>query len=217
MYTKTAFILLLLGVSSACAEPSPLDNEEHVVSATVTFLEEDHRSPRRAIPLSDFRIAFPLIGGSLFGKPTTPLLFAPEVDARYSFSIDLRNANPQVLSALKEDTQVADDLIISPRETKFARVATFTLDPAMSHRVGFTGWLDGETRELLILAYFDRPCRLKGNLSEADQQYRYDVVIPKGGYTWLRFRRINEHTTDVVLTSKPTTLLLFVTPLRVST
>jgi hypothetical protein len=72
---------------------------------------------------------------------------------------------------------------ISPRETRFARVATIGWSNAYAR--GSAGFIDAETRDGLLLAYFDRPCRLSGTSVRGGQTDVYDVTVDSAGWVWL--------------------------------
>ena len=184
---------------------------------SVRFLEHDDRTERPALPVSEFRVVFAFIGGSISGYATTDSLVKPKLGDDYRFNLDLSVLAAEAELAASEVTTEIGTLAIEPRETRLTRVGTFTMDAALQNRVGSTAFIDGETAEILVLIYVDRACTIVGRTRGAGHEYRYDASIPQPGFTWLRFKKINEGTTVVFPTPLPSVLQLSVAPLKAAT
>jgi len=89
-----------------------------------------------------------------------------------------------------------------------ARLATLALDSDSDEGIATTGWSDDATGDSLVIAYFDRACRISGSLSEGEHQYRFNVAVPEEGYFWLRGRKLTQETSEMVVSEKPAQLLL---------
>ena len=181
---------------------------------SVRFLEHDDRTERRALPVSEFRVVFAFIGGSISGRATTESLVKPQLGDDYRFTLDFSVIAAEAKLAASEVTTQMGTLAVKPRETKLARVGTFTMDALLQNRLGSTAFIDGETAEVLVLIYIDRACTIVGRTHGTEHEYRYDAVIPQPGFTWLRFRKIEEGVTAVSPTDRPSVLQLSVAPLQ---
>jgi len=199
------------------AESEPfVANPEWVVAARVAFVEDDRKTARPRMSQGDFRLVFRWIGGDLYGAPTTTDFVQPEVDHDYSFSIDLNESRPYLIRSLEVARFAGLKFTIEPADVRIARVATFTLNPDHSERVGYTSWIDGgPSGDSYILAYFDRACRIAGTVrfQGADGERKYDLDVPSAGYYWLRTKNVDESNQEMVVASRPADLVLAVAPL----
>ncbi len=93
---------------------------------------------------------------------------------------------------------VASGWKITPADTRFIRVAVGPVhEDTLSGPYTFR-WVSADSNRLLILAYFDRPCRLTGTVpvaaaTEGISAYLVDVVIDKPGMHWLEIRKDEQH------------------------
>lgn len=89
------------------------------------------------------------------------------------------NAKPQVASF------VQTGLHIDPVDTRFLRVSTLLASPGDS----YVGFIDPESKNELLLMYFDRPCRVTGVAAgEVDGEMltlTYDVTVKTAGLVWI--------------------------------
>ena len=179
-----------------------------IVSARLKFVGADRKTEVPAPPLESFYLWFPFIGGDLPGDPTTVDFVKPSVRTDYSVSIDLNKSRAQASRSLEISKLDDRGLTVEPREVRMARLATLALDSDSDEGIATTGWSDDATGDSLVIAYFDRACRISGSLSEGEHQYRFNVTVPEEGYFWLRGRKLTQETSEMVVSEKPAQLLL---------
>lgn len=116
--------------------------------------------------------------GSPYSKPSWYIdLYAenqPEIDV-VSLSKSLEK-----LASKMTSNPINNGLILEPSQTKFVRVSTFGSAP--NEFIRFSGGLKDEHGNLLVLAYFDRSCTLRGTKDFGGQGiYHHDLVIDEPG------------------------------------
>ena len=47
-------------------------------------------------------------------------------------------------------------------------------------------WLDIDTGDKLMLVYFDRPARIRGEIVYEGRSLRFDIETKEAGYVWIR-------------------------------
>lgn len=200
--------VLLLGGLSAAIAVAPSGR----VTVALRFLADDNRTELDALPRADFRIVFAFIGGAIYGNPTSETVVEAYPTEKYTFALDLDELSNSAKRKSIQATSQMLGLAIEPASAQFARIGTFIMDPMLQKALGATGWIDGDTKEVMVLVHFDEPCRIKGRLLEDGHEYRYDVSVPRAGLSWFRYKRTGERGTDIVLSTWPSNLQLSFTP-----
>lgn len=85
---------------------------------------------------------------------------------------------------------------IEPADTRFARIAT-AIRIARPDSSGGTAFVDEGSKNSLLAIYFDRPCRLTGQLllhsaQSETKEARVDVVVPRAGIRWVEYSSDSE-------------------------
>jgi hypothetical protein len=131
-----------------------------------------------------------IIPGGIFGVPHYSLQTEQMDDhgaqiARFNFSqlqAELANQSTTITAAA-----LAGGLRIEPNDTRFGRVATtIGLSETLGTlKVGFRDHV--ASKYVLVLVFFDRPCRLTGTLRASNGQiWSANVAIGKAGLAWLK-------------------------------
>jgi hypothetical protein len=180
----------------------------------VEFVESDFKTVRAPLDPASFYLAFPFIGGDLYGTPTTHDFVRVEVDSHYSFVLDLTTSERFARRAARPAGIGEGRVRGTPAAVGLARVATFTMDAETGQRAGFTAWSDATGDGNLVLAYFDGPGSIVGAFTEDGHEYRFNIAVEKEGYAWLRRRKIAENVSEMVVSEWPGELVLRVAPLR---
>jgi len=104
------------------------------------------------------------------------------------FLLDLGKMTPDVnrmASSLRTDF-AAMGLIVTPPNTRFARIATLAEDEETKTGFGGVGFLDSSSREGLILVYVDRACTITGTQHLMGDNRQFDVTLRHPGFHWIR-------------------------------
>lgn len=207
-----ALVLASLGVG--CSLQPGLERDPLVqVRSHVAFTEDDLKTPRTPLRSSEFQLAFSLIGGDFFGAPTTEDFVRPRVSEDLKLSVDFNDYRSQIEQAITTGSVAEGRVRVDPSTTRFGRVATFTMDPSLRRRAGYTAWADDGDARGLMLVYFDRPCTVVGSFTEEGHTYRYNVVIRRAGFAWLGRMPISEVVSETRVVARPLNLRLAVMPL----
>jgi hypothetical protein len=175
---KAPFLLALLVFAlPACTPPEPTHNADWVIRSRVVFLSEDLQSEREPVPLDVFRLWFPLTSGDFYGSVTSGSFLDVTVNPDYTFELDLNNGHDALLKSLLKTRFSVAGMRIDPPEARIARISTFALEADGIDPIGTTEWLDADSREKLMLVYFDRPARITGP--------NYDIAVTQPGYVWI--------------------------------
>lgn len=180
----------------------------------VEFVESDFKTARAALDPETFYLAFPFIGGDLYGAPTTDDFVRVKVDSDYSFLLDLTKSERFARRAARPAGIGEGRIHGAPTTMGLARVATFTMDSETDQRAGFTAWSDATSDGNIVLAYLDGPGRIVGAFTEDGHEFRFNISVEKEGYAWLRRREIAENVSEMVVSEWPRNLVLRVAPLR---
>ncbi len=210
---KAAAALFAFTLVACGPDPQPMGPEWKLLTR-VEFVESDFKTPRAALAPERFYLAFPFIGGDLYGAPTTDDYVRVQVDPDYSFVLDLTKSERFARRAASPAAVGEGRVHGSPTGIGLARVATFTMDPNTDERAGFTAWSDAGGEGNLVLAYLDRPGRIAGALTEDGHEYRFNISVDRAGYAWLRQQKVAENVSEMVVAEWPRELVLRVAPLR---
>jgi hypothetical protein len=196
---------------SGCHEPQP-DNPDWIIHGKLEFLSDDLTTARAPLPLAMLRLFSPYIAGDLYGPPTTGDFVNLTVGPDYGFEINLNRTQAALLASLQPTELSLSYLHIEPATARIARLAPIALQADGIEPVGRTQWVDADTRQPVLLLYFDRPARIFGQSSAAGRPLRYAIQSTAPGYVWVgRQSGADEDVYTVV--PKPARLLLAVTPL----
>jgi hypothetical protein len=187
-----AWVLMLL---TACASTSRVADTTTVPNADsavtfqipVTLIDADGKELRMDAVPKDLTLWMGVIPGSIGGNPKAP--FANVVIGRaHAFSLELASLKTLAAQAAASKESPPSAMKISPGETRFLRLSTQVWSKTI--RVNsLVRFVDSETREILDLVYFDRPCQLTGK--EVSQDVAdYDVVVDSPGWTWLAGKKV---------------------------
>ena len=141
---------------------------------------------------------FAPISGAIFGKvhgPIQPIAtgILPIVSINLDVvSIDLgkfRASYGQQSATITADA-LASGWKIAPADTRFARVGVSIDYEGPRRDLRQTRFVDSSSKNILLLVFFDRPCRLTGTVLPSARdatKYIVDVIIDKAGLNWLEF------------------------------
>jgi hypothetical protein len=110
---------------------------------------------------------------------------------------------------------------IEPAETRVARLATTISNVGTDKGPLLVGFRDSVSKKLLVLVFFDRPCRLTGTaeyhaLSGEIIKNTIDVTVKKAGLNWLEVREegTNTHITNAAAVASSNLLFVVSAPKR---
>jgi hypothetical protein len=157
----------------------------------VKYLESNHADILQSERPVNARAILRAIPGGVFGMPQGPIE-SRSISSSDTLSIDLE----RLLTVYAEAAQTLQagpataGLTIKPADVRLARVGTlidYQSAPRAPTRVGFE---DGDSGDMLILVYFNKPCRLAGTIAGLPRDAGmtkavFDVTIDSAGFHWL--------------------------------
>lgn len=149
---------------------------------------------RNPVPsYSDFlTIRVVVIEGSIWGPPGKEENLAERVEVGSVVSLDtgrLLQMGSRYASTVSADTSNVE-LVVSPREMRFARLGTFAVKPLTNRPIGSGSFLDKQSRDFLALLYVDRPGLISGTLRAGNIEGKVLVSIDKAGLHWVRMKEV---------------------------
>jgi hypothetical protein len=209
-------IALIAVVSSgswaAVAPPEPLP--DHIEFVAGYFDANFDPIPSADLPRAVLlRIA--VITGSFNGAVNGPDVAQVKTEIRGKVTLDLR-ALTEKLTSLAEPLRrdaTEGELLITPKETRFARLATLVAYPENGKPVGGATFRRSRD-EALLLVYFDRACRVLGVVHRPRGEISYDISAPRRGMYVIKLVRESQSVGRAELSSPPPILTLAITPAK---
>ena len=208
-------LFVVIAVASTLAGCGQRESESHrgwVLHSRIEFFSSDLQVAREPLPHESFRLFFPFIAGDLYGPATTGDFIHPTVNPDYSFEIDFGRVQQDLARSLQPTEFSLDYLKIDPPDARIARLAPLALQPDGIEQVAVTDWINADTRERLMLVYFDRPSRITGALVRDDYTIRYNVRATAPGYLWIARRQTDDGEQMYTEVEKPESVVLALTP-----
>ncbi|NKB36420.1 MAG: hypothetical protein GKR93_04520 [Gammaproteobacteria bacterium] len=122
-----------------------------------------------------------VIPGALYGGPIEGAFWGVDLNALAGPAINLRYLEKEVAKYAQshERNDKNSFFKVKPATTRFLRISTYGYD--VEAGTFLTGGLRNETADPVILAYFDRPCTVKGEISSEQGIFIHQFSIPKAG------------------------------------
>jgi hypothetical protein len=178
--------LLLLTALVACGKQElPPEKPTLIVSSRVVFVEPDGKTPRAA-PTEPLRIWAPTLVGDLYGSPNEGEIVPVELKKDLTFTMNLNGAGEKLEKGLVPTQFSQKWMAIEPADARVARVLPFVMPADNIGPVGVSEWLDEESGAKLMLAYVDRPARIRGDIVFEGRSLQFDIEAPAAGYFWIR-------------------------------
>jgi hypothetical protein len=163
--------------------------------ADVTFRagyydEDNHPVSGSSLPQT-VSLLIRVIAGDFAGTPNNEVILQLSIpigsEAKLAIGDQLRKID--ALAAPLTRDAINSGIVVTPPETRFARFATLVLYPNAPKGVGWSSFRGSEPNELLVLAYFDRPCTVSGTARRYGYATTFNVVVPSAGVHFLRMSR----------------------------
>ena len=199
-------VALLLGACSAERD----HRTDWVIRSQVVFLSPDLQTERKQPPASAMRLWFPYVTGDLYGQPETGSFYEAAVRPDLTFEIDLNGAHDKVVKSAGRTVFSMRSLAIAPAEARIARMLPFVMQADGIEPLGETRWIDADTRQPLMLVYFDRKARIAGSEQSGERTLLYDIWTNEPGYLWVG--QSDNKSTSEWSRARPKRVLLAVTP-----
>jgi hypothetical protein len=188
MRLRAAQLLAVSTLLCACAPKSENAEPPHddwVLNTHVVFVESDWKTVRAA-PAEPMRLWMPYVVGDLYGSPNggeiEPVALGPDM----SFTLNLNLGHRRLERAL-EPTQFSQKWMnIEPQDARVARLLPYVMQAEGITPLGLSEWLDTDTATRLMLVYFDRPARVRGEIVYEGRSLRFDIEAKEAGYLWIR-------------------------------
>ncbi len=198
--------LLIQGCSTTPSE-KPLKFDRFNLSAThCTFEHEkvnNHRLTEKMILL------FPSLPGVIYGSPTDEMIEYVATEPQKDFVLEL----PQNMGD-KAKTLLHKELTITPADTKIIRLGTFHIYPQTKKKIGGGMFIDSNSKQPYVLAYFSQPATLTGTLSSSNSVSTIDIKNAKAGWNWLKSVKKSDNEYYMTLHNDPATEIQFCALLR---
>jgi hypothetical protein len=187
MHARTWLALTSLSLLAGCAREAPPapSRADWVLETRVVFFEADGKTVRPT-PKQDLRLWMPWVVGDIYGDPNEGELAPATLKPDLSFSLDLNKSREKVGRALVPTEFSQKWMSIEPREARVARISPFVLPADGIEPLGMCEWLDVDSRDKLMLVYFDRPARIRGEIVYEGRSLRFDIESKEAGYVWIR-------------------------------
>jgi hypothetical protein len=188
MKLRVAAALLISASLSSCGGPKeegPAQLSHLIIHSHVTFVGADGKTLREA-PKEPLRLWMPFVVGDFYGAPNAGELVPVELRPDMSFSVNLNAALPLIPKVLIPTAFSQKWMAIEPAAARVARLSPFVLPSEGIVPVGMTEWLDEDTGAKLMLIYFDRPARVRGDIVYEGRRLQFDIEAREAGYLWIQ-------------------------------
>ncbi len=187
MNARLLVLLPLLGMLS-CSRPTD-DVEppipDWIIRSHVAFLEADGKTPR-TVPREPMRLFMPYLVGDLYGSPNegelSPVALAPDM----SFTLNLNLRHLRLAKTLVPTQFSMRWMSIEPASARIARLMPFVIPRDGIEPYGLCEWLDADSGERLMLVYFDRPARVRGEIVYEGRSLEFDIEATQAGFLWIQ-------------------------------
>jgi len=209
---KITILILACSLLQGCAGPGAMPSTDARASGEipvkVVALDPATHAP---MPTAARKLhaSFPLVLGSLFGRPTQGIGYDPEAVLGETFTLDLDRLSFAASShaAPIEGFMQLPGISVQPTTLKLARIGTYFLDETGAYSAAGAGFIEANRRHALLLVYFDRQVRIKGRAQAWNENQDVDLSIPAAGLYWLEVSDA-AGTTRVRLAEKPLTVYM---------
>lgn len=193
MTARAAVGLLLLALLASLPGCGPRSfdakppHADWVIDSHVVFYEADGKTVRPA-PKTKLRLWVPYVVGDLYGSPNAgeiqPVAVPLKPDLGFTLNLNLNHLKLDRVLVPTEFSQKW--MTIEPKEARVARVSPFVLPEDGIAPVGVAEWLEEGSGSRLMLVYFDRAARIRGEIVYEGRNLRFDIETPEAGYVWIR-------------------------------
>jgi hypothetical protein len=184
--------------NAAATAEAPSPKQSFQIPVTV-LNAHSNEVPTDARP-SDLTFLVGVISGHINGSPG-PHVRGLAIGHAPSLRLDLASLKPLSVDAATIGHSMSSSVKISPGETRFARLSTTAWSKKKPSNA-FVRFADSETREGLLLVYFDRPCRLTGRDATQDVA-DYDFAVDSAGWPWLAVRPVGPKHYSITRATNP--------------
>lgn len=167
-------VLALWGCATSGGLPHGAAAPVDVTFRVGYYDQENHPVSGSSLPQT-VSLLIQLIAGDFAGAPNNEVILQLSVpigsEAKLAIGDQLRKIDA-LAAPLTKDAMNAG-LVVTPPETRIARFATLVLYPDAPKGFGWSSFRGSEPNELLVMAYFDRPCTVSGTA----RRYGYAVTL----------------------------------------
>mgnify|MGYP006909085488 FL=1 len=160
------------------------------LDVSVEYLSEDRGVLSRKYFPQGVVLAFPYIPGEIFGTPRSRPLFQKNINHNDHFTLNLADALPRMEEEARPLLQTWQEtgLAIEPANTRLVRIGTFPFDAKTREPIGGGGFIEENSKDNLILMYFDRACHIQGGFEINEEIFSHDIKVPGRGFHFIRVR-----------------------------
>jgi len=201
---------------SALAQ-APIGSAGPIESLTFrpAYFDKDQNPLGSASPLPrTVLFQVPLIAGDISGTITSPPAVSLTAQIGEIAKLELGQIRKTVDQFATTLTRRASDtgLVIDPRETRIARLATAVYDKETGKSIGGTVFRGGKLDENILVVYFDRPCELTGKRKVRDSEVIYNVKVGNAGFHLLKNVKETSTVHRITVASTPQQIFLSIVP-----
>lgn len=208
----------LVGYATTAGNSQPANRQ--IIDLQVRIIgfngKELHAGP--GIRRSDLYLKFALLPGNLHTERFLPFLDETlYLEDRSPIPLDLGHLAERLAPKATSASETGSpEFAVTPKETRFARLLpgiSFTTSQNVKMKEGF---YDADTRDTLMLVYFDRPCHVSGvdtgsQPKPIDSPPRIDIEVDAPGWVWIETKKTGQSTYVEVRAPSPHPVLL-ITP-----
>jgi len=199
-YIKHILAVTCIALICSCTTNAPVN--ENIAAKLIKNIKFDvkyYESDLSEISTTkdkDIAISFPPIRGNFAGGAL--LQHAPVLHLNESEVVDIPVQDFaeffNIFSASVDETSTVSNLDISPKDTKIVRLGTKVTLQNNDTTLGETAFVNNKTSQNVILVYFDRACKIKGNYNMGGEVILIDISIPEPGAYWLNAQKVDSKT-----------------------
>jgi hypothetical protein len=179
-----------------------------------TYFDKDQNPLRSGSLPRTVLFRVPLIAGDISGTITNPPVVSLTAQIGEVAKLELEQIRMKVDQFATTLTRRASDtgLVIDPRETRIARLATAVYDKETGKSIGGTVFRGDKLDENILVVYFDRPCELTGKRKVRDGEVIYNVKVGNAGFHLLKNVKETSTVHRVTVASTPQHISLSIVP-----
>lgn len=192
MYTYRLLQLAFVTILVAACSTTPVHQPEFESGVTSINTKIEYVGPNN-IALheeqypDDVVLSFPYVSGALFGHISDLPVYIVKADKERSFSLNLLERIETIdhgAAPLNKNLR-EQGIKILPEDTRLARLGTLPYRYSNRESIGGGGFIDTDSRNILILAYVNQSCEIKGSYAQNGKKYIYQLVFPGKGFHWI--------------------------------
>ena len=185
LIVRLAPVWVLVALAACGKQDAPPQTPALIVESRVIFVAADGKTARAA-PSEPLRLWAPTLVGDLYGSPNEGEIVPVNLKKDLTFTMNLNGAGEKLQKGLVNTQFSQKWMAIEPADARIARVLPFVMPADNIGPLGVSEWLDEQSGAKLMLAYVDRPARIRGDIVYERRKLQFDIEAAQAGYLWVR-------------------------------